>query len=589
LIVAGEGHRGRGWVGMVRGPETQFQSQQRRALVSAGGSLIDELFESQIGWPSGRRRMAFRDPVDSPLGVALLNAELAGSYGSARAHRVEVGKVRTLRPEGSASWRAAEGLRLFRQAGAREPLDDLIRLLRSQGPLEPLISAGRSALRRTSRGLRPTRCDLAVLNGSADFFDSIELAEAFSVARAFRDRPRLALGEITFQTTLDETTWRVMSRVVPSSGCDDEAAQLLISSILGYPDGALDTQEGAATALVRAVDWSLVRPATLRSWSQWASEQSGGVAAAVARAYLDSSQGAESARTMARPTGLDLAERLLREAAGGSPPAPDELRNVEKVCVEQLEAVRSSAAMGSYGFGGYSAADMACALIEVFDLQSLWSPLTAFLTDPAVGRHEKADALDRLASGRVTIPPAVRRTLSAATDSDLAGRDSDPFVRTTERPSEQLPALVRLRARLGGLSTAERHASIAQLAGSHVPATRVEAVRSIETVLSDEGLRPVSVTLLLQLSYDRDPVVRSEAGRELASMLRPGDGFETVITERLHEMLASDGLLVPLLVLRGLQRLESVPGEFRGSLDRLLSHPARSVRIASQELLDAGD
>jgi hypothetical protein len=130
-------------------------------------------------------------------------------------------------------------------------------------------------------------------------------------------------------------------------------------------------------------------------------------------------------------------------------------------------------------------------------------------------------------------------------------------------------------------------AAIAELTGFGRLDGKVEAARSIGLAGADETTSDWAVSVLLQLSHDGDPVVRAEAGRALGRLHERFPDLSLVVGKRLRELIEEDGILVPVLVLRGLLLSGSLPWELQSVVhDVSKSHPARSVRELARELLE---
>jgi HEAT repeat protein len=267
-------------------------------------------------------------------------------------------------------------------------------------------------------------------------------------------------------------------------------------------------------------------------------------------------------------------------------PGSDELLASVKACEERLEAIRSSAASESYGFGGISPADVAALLATQLGQSQLWPPLLAFLLDPMVGRHDKAPALDRLVTLRADIPQHLLLGVGDDPLGALAGRNADPF---EQRDLPVAPEALRFCASYGLIEYGDVVAAIAQLSSSSQHAARVEAARSIPHALTGSPEPLWAAVTLLQLSHDRDPVVRSEAGRALGATWSRYVGLVDSVVGRVLELLTDDGILVPLLTIRGLEDADEAPPTNVAMVSRELAaeHRARPVREAAFSLLGA--
>ncbi len=215
----------------------------------------------------------------------------------------------------------------------------------------------------------------------------------------------------------------------------------------------------------------------------------------------------------------------------------------------------------------------------------LWDSLADFLVDPQVNRGDKAPALERLASASGPLPAAFLRQLGEASEALLSSRAVDPFTPQVV----PFPAALRFLAAHSLLPDERILAFTSRLSGSGLVGERTEAARTLSLLARLGQDSDWIVVMALQLSNDSDALVRSEAGRSLALVARNSERHRGVVEQRLLELLSQDGLLAPLLVLRGLEAGEG-PVELSPPVRRLvshlaISHPARGVRLQARALL----
>jgi hypothetical protein len=577
---------GRRWVRVVRAKPSLIDERFYRTEAKAGTALVDETFERRVSWSRGTKHFGGGDPVDGPVSTALLHAELSGDLGQVRRRRELLGKLRTLRPSTQPSWSVSEALRLLRQSDTRQPLEDLLRVIRAEGPLDVLVSSVQSVLNRLSAG-SATRCELVVLSSGTEIMSEPELGKAILGAMAFRESPRQRVGRETLVPwAAREVAWRHVARLLPHSGFDDVVAQEAFAE-LSHGQDLAQPLEGSLENLVRLIDWQTVSDSVRSGWVEWARAQTDARMFGLATGLLDAVYGVQRHDFgPPRPERLDLAARILWEVAHDVAPDADEVASAANACISTLASIRQTAATGAYGFGGISAADVAVLLATELDQSQLWEPLFDFLLDPRVGQHDKAPALDRMVVLGAAIPDEVIAGMADSPFESLHGHAADPF-ESTQLPFS--PGALRFCAAYGLIEQGFIISAIAELTSSSHHAGRVEAARSVPPALQKTGGDPLwAAVTLLQLSHDGDPVVRSEAGRSLAATWNRYSSLTEVVVERLLELLAADGILVPLLTLRGLSETRDLPDRMRAQVHALgHDHRARPVREAALGVLGA--
>lgn len=576
---------GRRWVRVVKSKPSLIDERFYRTESEAGMALVNETFEGRVSWSRGTRHFRTGDPVDGPVSTALLHAELSGDLGQVRRRREMLGKLRVLRPSADSVWSVGEGLRLLRQSDTRQPLEDLLRVIRAEGPLDVLVSSVQSVLKGLPAGLA-TRCGLVVLASAAEVMSEAELGSAIAAALAFRESPSRRLGrESLLPWAAREAAWRHVAKLVPHSGLDEVVAAVALTELTEDDQELAQPLEGSLENLVRSIDWKSVSPGLRERWTDWAEAQSEVRAFGLATSVLDGVYGVRRHRLgPPRPEGLDLAVRILWEAANEVDVDPGELSSSASACVATLDSIRRSAAQGAYGFGGINAADVATLLVTELGQSELWEPLFTFLLDPRVGQHEKAPALDRMVLLGAEIPDEIILRLADSPFDRLQGHRADPF-EPTRLPFS--PEALRFCAAYGLVPRNIVISAIAELASYAQHAGRVEAARSVPPALaSSEDDDSWAAVTLLQLSHDGDPVVRSEAGRALSATWTRYPSLTDVVVGRLLELLAADGILIPLLTLRGLSEKRDLPDPLRAQVFALgQDHRARPVREAALAVL----
>lgn len=571
---------GRRWIDVVKTQPSAIDARLNGKQAQAGRAFVQEHFERRYSWTRNRRRFMSGDPVEGPAYTALLRTELLGDLSSLRRRRELLGHLRVLRGLGAPEDETTDAIRLFRQSDAREPLEDLLRWVRADGPASALVEGARSVLAKKSISTRPTRCDLIVLTGASEVMTASQLKRSLTAASAFRGSPSNHIGsEVLAEWAIDDIVWRWTASLLPGSGRDAYVARQALSAIQNTTPA--DPVSDALESVVEAIEWDEV-PVELRTaWVKWARGQDDVALFGLVSTILDRLTGVRRHDDgPPRPGGLELAARLVWEHGHGVQPEQAELSEAASNCAARLRAIRESAARGSYGFGGINSSDVAVLLASRLGKKELWPLLFDLLLDPAVSLYDKAPALERMAVDRPDLPPSLLERIKSSPERLFTGANVGPF------GGQQLAlsgAVLRFVSAYELAPRGDWLVGITQLAGSDRADGRVEAARCAEVVAGSDGTPEWAGVLLLQLSHDNDPVVRAEAGRSLASRWDILGATAPAAEQRIAELLHEQGILVPLLTLRGLTRANTVPRKVNPLvLDLAATHPARVVRTVAQ-------
>jgi hypothetical protein len=268
-------------------------------------------------------------------------------------------------------------------------------------------------------------------------------------------------------------------------------------------------------------------------------------------------------------------------------PSAEELSSVAGAVSARLQMTRDDAIRGRFTVGVTSAAEVAVGLAADAGISQLWPDIVGFLLDPRVSRRDKEAPLERLARAEQPLPMDVLRELGSGIETVLSARSIDPLG-TEVLP---FPAALRFAATHELLSDEAVLAHVARLGGAYGVPGRVEAARTLALMVRSGRGPDWADALVLQLSHDGDPVVRGESGRCLATLLRRGKRHRELVEQRVLQLLNEDGLVVPVLVLRGFQEFDGavrLSGEVLAYVRKLsTNHPARGVRLQAAAVLAA--
>ena len=345
---------------------------------------------------------------------------------------------------------------------------------------------------------------------------------------------------------------------------------------------------GALARGLSAVSWDELAVERKLSWREWLSGSGATEGWSAFRDQLEPlvrSASRDEALQPERLTPGRIATELNSVMSGAQAPAWFLNRATPEVR-GMLERAQTDARRGQFGFGSVDAADIAAGLC-LFLGADLWDPLVAFLTDPLLPRSFKASATDRLASASDQIPESAVADITTHAEGLLAG-GSLPFL--FEGPDiEPFPAAIRLLGATNAWSSPQLVVSLARLASGD-ERSRLEASRTVTSLVQSRPIVPEwLVFAAMQLSADLNANVRAESGRSLALAIGRVEFASELMAGRLQELLDEDGILVPLLVLRGLAGdVKDMPPTVLAQVEQLAeTHMIHGVREQARYLLNA--
>lgn len=575
---------------LLRTDHSPLVAAMIRHAGSGETSFVHETFSTFA--MSSERSVRSQDPVDSPVWQSLMFFELVGHRRQARSLRSVLGELRMMRSNGAVE-STHEGLRLLRQAGDAKRLRLALNLVRGGGPLDALTRETRGVVAHRLSAERLREGELATLESGAQLLDKRTARTAFSaVLTVSEEVPITGPFRRELPAVQLESMFRAAAALAPVAGRVSDLAQRVLQSVerIGTTDDQL-----LARAHERAlwpVDWDEVSEATKRRWRAWlnspasAEGQGWDALANMLRPELRQKASAEansqfvaSFDRIANELNAVMADRDAHASSAAW------LRDVAAdVVVAQLRDARAETARGVFTMYAHNPADIAVALAQHAGAE-VWGELTEFLLDPRIPRQSKSAAFDRIASSPEKVPNAARRKFAGGAET-LFGSDghTSPF----DPPEiDPFPAAVRLLAALRIASTDDSLSAIAVLAAGTTE-SKLEAARTLSTVVATMSPTPEwAIAIALQLSSDSNANVRAETGRTLAVALEHSPFANTILVSRLMGLLEEDGLLVPLLVLRGLSgEVEVPPGPVAERVAHMAEHhPVFGVRVQAKYVL----
>lgn len=564
--------------GGIAGVKLQNRVAERRAYTYS--AHVQQAFSKQ-----------FRKPGQTVIGGSapdlfyeLLTLELFG-HGAVYALRKELALLRLVQGYGGAT-EMSDTLRLLRQSGAKKELDLVLRRLRDAGPLAVLSFDARQILRARLAPERLRVTELRVLEASADILAPTEASVALDavLASLLAGGPPDPAGTWQALTLRKESAWRAAAALSAVCSRTNEVLSLLLEEARRQEeeDQLLD---GALAKALRMLDWRSLPESLAQTWRELA-EGRADILPATSE-FLMQQLGDRLPESKSHSTLDHLIFKLNAALRDG---VTDSALIAEGVPLarQEMERIRSTALQGVYSTGGIHPADVAAALIGVSNAVDLWPDLSNFLLDARVQRDDRTPGFERLVRSRPPLPREVEEQFSsrAARLIDEAG------VGFLEPQTVPYPAALRFIAAYNLIGDADLYDQIARLAGSSASSARREAASTIAAIAggrSQSGL----IGLALPLSRDDDATVRANAGRALAAFAGSSDQLSSVALRRLADLLAEDGLVTPLLVLRGLgdnlDALERLPGEVYAQIGSMSNnHPSRLIRAEASRVLGLG-
>ncbi|MHA7665934.1 HEAT repeat domain-containing protein [Mycolicibacterium sp. HS_4_1] len=482
---------------------------------------------------------------------------------------------------------AADGLRLFRLAGADSELRRLVDELTFAGPAGPLLTEGlRIGTQRTSeRSLRTG--EMIVLAAAAEVMPPTQafqtLTRVLSVIR--RGGPTTAPLHWQAEFSKDEEAWAAAAALAGAAGTAKMLAQelLVYATPVRLADISYDT---VIAGVVRALDWEDITD-DLRSrwhslWSRQVREHPQSPTAAVLQKALKLA-----------PEGLlkddqaplnELAESI-NHYLRTSQPIPDPVYSVAKRAVlAGLAAAAKEASGGTFVRRVISSAEVAAVLLTQFADDDIWAGLLEFLTNPLVARSEKSRAFDILTRERPNLNSQLKARYANGLTTLVTQPDPWAFDDSDGRPV--FVAALSFTFAYGMLSDEIVADHLGALASSLDVQTRRDAGRSL-SLLSIKSVGDWMLPKVYALSGDSDPTVRVAVAHALGEICRRPDVVGSMAIERLTELLRSGGVFVPLQTLNQLTTAAlTVPQIDR--VVRALRNDSQSwrVRRRAAQLLD---
>lgn len=532
------------------------------------------------------------DRGDSSLSTGLMFTELLG-HPIARTRRVELGVLRfILSTDDDNPAMTVEALRLFRQGRDVQKLISVLRRIRSHGPLTALRDSALQVLRARLTPNRLGGAELVLLEAAAELLTPDEAWGGLDSVLYCVDHPfKIADGSWQAESSRLESVWLAATALAHVAGRVDDVAARLCTEVSRHGmsgDQLLDRLYGR---VAESLDWEQVAATTVTRWRLWAGEgpsREWPALSSVLSLNLGWQRLKDRSVSEMEMTLVTLTDHLNSVMRGAEKPDAAIIAPGRRLVASRLEKIRRDAREGMFEGGGISVADVGVGLAIYAGVKELWTPLVEFFADSHVSRSDKSGALERLARESARVPPYVGSALAQHIENLFSMSDGGMLF---DGPViDPYPNALRAVAALEVIADDELLTSCMRLAQFPDAAGRIEAARTLTTIAG--VARPPSwlPILALQCSRDLDAGVRAESARCLALLLPKRLPQDQLITDRLMDLLGEDGILIPLLILRGLTEVHA--RLYLNRVSKLLvrnlaeQHLARGVRLQAAAVLN---
>jgi len=567
---------GRSWLRVARSRPTYTDTKIEFAAARRDQAALRDVFEQRIEAHSGKIVLGRTDAAIDNGYAALLQAQLGGDLSDSFRFAEELGKVLAVRRERPTVNEAAEVLRLFRQSRAGDSLNSYLRWLRAGGPLQALSGAAIGIIRRDSFPNRLNEYDLRLLAETGDLLDWEDADEALRGVLEHAVSPKLA------QPAYLDKVWLALARLLsPESQLTWQIGAAAADAILSGPP-VLPSTSGAVAAVLGVVGPDAFTSIARAKLAEWAAAQQRGEDQDLARAVFEALREPVADDDL---EGAELASWLVESPESGT---RSQLDRAVHWARDAIAAVRDRASKGTTAMGGADEIALGALLLRREPDPELAEQIVQAIVDTRVAPVLKTNAFRILAQG-VDFSED-QDLLLKATRAEWSDPGRDPFLGRSNAAGVYAEALMFSAARQY-IDRDDAIETVMSLAGSEDSGAVRSAVQLVPAIAKSFDEPQWSHFLLLQLSRHHDPTVVAQAGRSLVEVSRLDSSVSGMIQRRIRELLAADGVRVPLFVIHGYQYLRaeerrSLEGWERQLVARLAeAHMSRVVRLAALEAL----
>jgi hypothetical protein len=498
-----------------------------------------------------------------------------------------LGQLRVLRA-GDSTPAVRDGLRLLRQSGDAKAHALALAAVRANGPLSALTMEAITIARFPNSRAPLTQIELATLQQGAQVLNRDDASLGLDLAVAsLGPQPDHGPRRWSHPATKLQHAFEAAAALAPVAERTSELAGITLDSLLNFEATNDDLLTRAHVSALQPLDWDEVSVEVKSRWRNWLEGRAAGAWDGVAdlvSLILEVAEPEHETPDLSLQLVVNRLNEVLVEGKQADKAAAWLRSTGGEYVASVLADEQAQAANGMFSWGGYEAADVAVAIIQ-FAQADLWTNVVESLVDTRLPRNKRTRAFERIANNPDIVPTHVRATFADHAAALLTETDQQRFFDTL--PINPFPEALRALTAMGLLTSEQLVPAIASMSAG-TPAARLEAARTLSvTVRTAPSAAEWVVSLALQLSNDTTANVKAEAGRTLAIARDKSTFAETVIDNRLQELLHADGVLVPLLTLRGLKRdVDRLPGAVRQTIDSMRrEHPVYAIRRAAEHLL----
>jgi hypothetical protein len=569
------------WQDLVKAPPDEHLLSADSTRADAYEALAQDLYRDRLS--GGVRGFFSSAPAEQDLYVAQLAYEFTG-HPSVVSRRRELAQVRLIRATiDTAPAEVQDSLRLLRHSGDKSALDSALGWINRGGPLEALSKDAKQVLIRRHEPERLRGVELRVLQVAAQLLDSDDASAGVSavLGAIAAGLPAAFPGRWEAPSARHEAAWLAAAALANVAGRQDDVARELLSAAKAHADD--EVMDLALAKAATELDWSAVSTVVRSDWSVWLRKRKDqGLSTHLAEIVPIVQDGIEYEGVANVASMLEVAHAANAAMRGGIL-----LQTVLSDSVELirrgLREIRRDASKGQFSGGGLPVADIGTALALYSNADELWPEIADFLTDTSVQRSDTSPAFERLARSPQRVPEVVRSALGSHVNEILYNtRDL-----WQSEPINPYPSALRSLAALMIVDSQDLLSHTVRLSGSGNKVARAEGARVLATFARTAADSWI-VALALQLSHDPDSQVRAEAGRTVALLLKYNLPQASILVEQLLDLLQEDGVVVPLLVLRGLHESQVVlPQEIIDRISYIASnHPVYGIRLQAMSLVE---
>lgn len=502
--------------------------------------FLRDSFERKIESIQGTRVFMRSTPIAEGYSALLLH-ELSGSIDDTARARENLAKVLMLDEKNRAN-HTREAMRLLRGTASHKTLKSVALWARNSGPSSALVEEAQSVIAQSETEGWLGESDLIVLGAAAEFLSSDERVAA--VLASFQYLKTVQPGSRADWSALDKV-WSTNLQLIGDPRTDS-LVMTHLADLLESPDLLTTPLSNTLARIFAEIDWSGVDPAVRTAWKDWAlssdSEETADLKLAVHESHPD---------LLVDPESVSLIDRCILFANDSYPnPTEADLRTMSTYLIDALDSESADALQGRFSVGGVNKAGLSVAYALRVNDAELWDSIARHLTHTSVDRSQKTAALDRITENIDAIPDRARTHLAESSSEILNTPSRGLF--GSETPSGVFAPGLRFLSKIGALDEPQRISMIMELAAGS-DKDRLQAARSIPDTI-DVRSSVWGVVLLLQLTHDGHPSVRSQAVGNLLMTSGLWSSVFHAAHARVAEMLAEPGLQTRVTALNALKR-----------------------------------